>query len=104
MLKKYKLQLLYDLCKRQPDGRFTLRSTKFKKNRGMQQIILIRTEGMYVGVMRMLSQLVGFGPVERLFMTRAEGISVGVVRMLCQLVGFGPVERLNVKFTKNVYC
>ena len=52
----------------------------------------------------MLSQLVGFGPVERLIMTRTEGISlramtrtegisVRVIRMLGQLVGFGSVER-----------
>ena len=34
-------------------------------------------------------------------MTRTEGISVRVIRMLCQLVGFGPVEQLNVKFTKK---
>ena len=33
--------------------------------------------------------------------TRTEGISVGVIRMLCQLVGSGPVERANVKFTKK---
>ena len=31
-------------------------------------------------------------------MTRTEGISVRVIRMLRQLVGFGPVERANVKF------
>ena len=40
--------------------------------------------------------------------TRTEGISVRVIRMLSQLVGFGFVEQLNVKFTKkyvfNVYC
>ena len=46
---------------------------------------------------RMLSQLVGFGPVERAIITRTEGISVRVIRMLSQLVGFGPVEQLNVK-------
>ena len=31
-------------------------------------------------------------------MTRTEGVSVRVIRMLGQLVGFGPVERLFVKF------
>ena len=82
-----------------------------------------RTEGISVGVIRMLSQLVGFGPVERAIiirtggisvgvitrpegisvrlMTRTEGISVGVIRMLCQLVGFGSLERANVKFKKK---
>ena len=30
-------------------------------------------------------------------MTRTEVVSVGVIRMLSQLVGFGPVERLNIK-------
>ena len=28
---------------------------------------------------------------------RTEGISVRVIRMLCQLVGFGPVERAIIK-------
>ena len=34
-------------------------------------------------------------------MTRTEGISVRAIRMLSQLVSFGPVEQLNVKFNKN---
>ena len=49
----------------------------------------------------MLSQLVGFGAVERAIITRTEGVSVRVIRMIRQLVGFGPVERANVKFCKK---
>ena len=34
-------------------------------------------------------------------MTRTEGISVAVIRMPSQLVDFGSVERANAKFTKK---
>ena len=41
---------------------------------------LTRTEGISVRVM-----------------TRTEGISLGVIRMLSQLAGFGPIERAIIK-------
>ena len=52
---------------------------------------ITRAEGIPLGVMRMLIQLV----------TRTEGVSVRVIRMLSQLVGPGSVERAIVKFTKK---
>ena len=55
-----------------------------------------RTESIYLGATRMLRQLVGLGPVERL-MTRTDGVSARVTRMLSQPVGFGPVERAIIK-------
>ena len=48
----------------------------------------------------MLSQLVGFSPVERAIITRREGINVRATRTLVHLVDDFPVERANVTRTE----
>ena len=57
--------------------------------------LVIRTEGVSVGIIRMLCQLVGVVRVERvIIIIRTEGISVRIIKMLGQLVRNFPVERL----------
>ena len=67
----------------------------------MLRQLVIRTEGISVGVIKMLGQQVGFGPVGKLNMTRTKGISAGLKKVLCQLVGLGLVERTNIKLIEN---
>ena len=63
---------------------------------------LIYHQSSYSHEIELQYQILGAGVMNLVtIVTRTEGISVRVIRMLSQLVGFGPVERANVKFTKK---
>ena len=65
---------------------------KITRTEGISVRVMTRTEGISVGVRITRTEGISVRVI-----TRTEGISVRVIRMLCQLVGFGPIERASVK-------